>query len=211
MQKLKARADVPRADRVGPRRNPGPDFFERGVSRGFRGKRLSDTSHGTKGSIERQQCSESSRWRRSCRWKNRDHAGWCSASAPIGFASVRLIIFSDARHATAESTCGITYGFWITKARCRTGRKIKRNSATGSSARARWRVRTWPAQCPRLITPTHDDAGLMILRRRLALRSRNHLDQNYKPPLHRFIFDGGVGAQQSETENAVGDEQAVDI
>jgi hypothetical protein len=30
MYKLKARADVPRADRVGPRRNPGPDFFERG-------------------------------------------------------------------------------------------------------------------------------------------------------------------------------------
>ncbi len=124
---------------------------------------------------------------------------------------VSHIIFSDARHATAGSTRGITYGFWITKARCRTRRKIKRSSATGSSARARWRVRTWPAQCPRLIAPTHDDAGLMILRRRLALRSRNHLDQNYKPSLHRFIFDGGVGAQQSETENAVGDEQAVDI
>src|SRR6266700_6792834 len=58
---------------------------------------------------------------------------------------------SDARHATAGSTRGITYGFWITKARCRTRRKIKRNSATGSSARARWRVRTWLAQCPRLI------------------------------------------------------------
>jgi hypothetical protein len=51
----------------------------------------------------------------------------------------------------------------------------------------------------------------MILRRRLALKSRNHLDQNYKPSLHRFIFDGGVGAQESEAENAGGDEQAVDI
>jgi len=49
---------------------------------------------------------------------------------------VSHIIFSDARHATAGSTRGITYGFWITKARCRTRRKIKRNSATGSSARA---------------------------------------------------------------------------
>jgi len=51
----------------------------------------------------------------------------------------------------------------------------------------------------------------MILRRRLTLRSRNHLDQNYKPSLHRFIFDGGVGAQQSEAENAVEEEQAVDV
>jgi hypothetical protein len=30
---------------------------------------------------------------------------------------------------------------------------------------------------PRLIAPTHDDAALMILRRKLTLRSRNHLDQ----------------------------------
>jgi hypothetical protein len=45
--------------------------------------------------------------------------------------------FSDATFAAAISTRGITYGFWITKARCRTRRKIKRNSATGSSARAR--------------------------------------------------------------------------
>jgi hypothetical protein len=29
--------------------------------------------------------------------------------------------------------------------------------------------------------------------------------------LHRFIIDGGVGAQQSEAENAVDDEQAVDV
>jgi hypothetical protein len=51
----------------------------------------------------------------------------------------------------------------------------------------------------------------MILRRRLTLRSRNHLDQNYKLSPHRFIFDGDVGAQQSEAENAVDDEQAVDV
>jgi hypothetical protein len=59
--------------------------------------------------------------------------------------------------------------------------------------------------------PTHDDAGLTILQRRLTLRSRNHLDQNYKPSLHRSIFDGGVGAQQSEAENAVEDEHAFDV
>jgi hypothetical protein len=45
----------------------------------------------------------------------------------------------------------------------------------------------------------------------LTLRSRNHLDQNYKLSLHRFIFDGGVGAQQSEARNAVDEEQAVDL
>jgi hypothetical protein len=39
--------------------------------------------------------------------------------------------------AAAISTRGITYGFWITKARCRTRRKIKRNSADRSSMRAR--------------------------------------------------------------------------
>jgi hypothetical protein len=55
------------------------------------------------------------------------------------------------------------------------------------------------------------DAALMILRRRSTLRSRNHLDQNYKPSLHHFIFDGGVRAQQSEAENPVDDEQAVDV
>src|SRR6266566_151532 len=38
---------------------------------------------------------------------------------------------------------------------------------------------------------------------RLTLRTRNHLDQNYKPSLHRSIVDGGVGAQQSQAENAV--------
>jgi hypothetical protein len=48
----------------------------------------------------------------------------------------------------------------------------------------------------------------MILRRRLTLRSRNHLDQNYKLSPHRLIFDGGEGAQQSEAENVV--EQALD-
>jgi hypothetical protein len=52
---------------------------------------------------------------------------------------------------------------------------------------------------------------MMILRRRLTLRSRNHLDQNYKLSLHRFIFDGAVGAQQSEADDAVEEEQAVDV
>ena len=47
-------------------------------------------------------------------------------------------------------------------------------------------------------------------RRRLMLRSRNHLDQNYKLSLHRLIFDGGVGAHQSEAENAVEDQQALE-
>jgi hypothetical protein len=51
----------------------------------------------------------------------------------------------------------------------------------------------------------------MILRRRLTLRSSNHLDQNYKLSPHHFIFDGGVSAQQSEAENAAEDEQAVDV
>jgi hypothetical protein len=60
-----------------------------------------------------------------------------SGSAPTGGASARPKTFSDATFAAAISTRGITYGFWITKARCRTRRKIKRNSATGSSARAR--------------------------------------------------------------------------
>jgi len=111
----------------------------------------------------------------------------------------------------AISTRGITHGFWITKARCRTRRNIERNSVTGSSARAGGACELGRRNVPRLIAPTHDDAGLMILRRRLTLRSRNHLDQNYKPSLHRFIFDGGVGAQQSEAENAVEEEQAVDV
>jgi hypothetical protein len=44
----------------------------------------------------------------------------------------------------------------------------------------------------------------------LTLRSRNHLDQNYKLSLHRLIFDGGIGAQQSEAENVVEEEQALD-
>jgi len=61
-------------------------------------------------------------------WVNRDHAGRCSASAPTGFASVRLVIFSDATRATAGSMRGITYGLRTTKARCRIRCKIKRNS-----------------------------------------------------------------------------------
>jgi hypothetical protein len=78
-----------------------------------------------------------SRWRRSCYSVNRDHAGRCSASAPTGDASVRLSIFSDAKRATAGSMPEITYGLRITKVRCRTPRKIRRSSATGSSARRR--------------------------------------------------------------------------
>jgi hypothetical protein len=77
----------------------------------------------------------SSRCRRSCHSKNRDHAGRWSANAPTGVASARPKTFSDATFAAAISTRGITYGFWIMKARCRTRRKIKRSSATRSSAR----------------------------------------------------------------------------
>jgi hypothetical protein len=51
----------------------------------------------------------------------------------------------------------------------------------------------------------------MIRQRRSTLGSRNRLDQTYKLYLHRSIFDGGVGAQQSEAENAIKDEQAVDV
>jgi hypothetical protein len=46
---------------------------------------------------------------------------------------------------------------------------------------------------------------------RLALGSRNHLDQNYKLSLHRLIFDGGIGAHQSEAEKAIEDGQALDV
>jgi hypothetical protein len=90
----------------------------------------SDTSHGTIGSIERRGNSGGSRWRRSCHSMNRDRAGRCSASGPTGVAFVRPNIFSDARRATAGSMRGIWFGLRITKARCRTRRKIKRNSAT---------------------------------------------------------------------------------
>jgi hypothetical protein len=50
------------------------------------------------------------RCRRSCHSKNRDHAGRCSASAPTGGASARPKTFSDATFAAAISTRGITYG-----------------------------------------------------------------------------------------------------
>jgi hypothetical protein len=65
---------------------------------------------------------------------------------------------------------------------------------------------------PAIIAPTHDDAALMIPATKiLTLRSRNHLDQNYELSSHRLILDGGVGAQQLAAENAVEDEQAVDV
>ncbi len=54
----------------------------------------------------------------------------CSASAPTGGASARPKTFSDATFAAAISTRGITYGFWITKALCRTPRRISRISST---------------------------------------------------------------------------------
>ncbi len=138
------------------------------LTRGFHGKRLRDTFHGTTGSIERRQDSGGSRCRRSCHSKNRDHAGRCSASAPTGFASVRLVIFSDATRATVGSTRGITYGLRITRGRCRTRCKIKRNSATGSTASVCGACELGRRECPRLITPTHDDAALMILSRYCA-------------------------------------------
>ena len=102
----------------------------------FHGTRLRDTFHGTTGSIERWQDSGGSRCRRSCHSKNRGHAGRCSASAPTGFASVRLVIFSDATRATAGSTREITYGLRITRGRCYSRCKIKCNSADRSVGRA---------------------------------------------------------------------------
>jgi hypothetical protein len=119
-------------------------IFLRGRFPWFHGAQLSDTSQGTMGSIERWQDSGGSRCRRSCHSKNRGHAGRCSASVPTGFASVRLVIFSDATRATAGSTRGITYGLRITRDRCRTLCKIKRNRLHGRSARS-WCPRTWHA------------------------------------------------------------------
>ena len=119
MQKLKARADVPRTDRVGPRRNPGPYFFD-----SFTGKRLRDF-HGTRGN--KSGGSGGSRCRRSCHSKNGDRAGRCSAS------SARPKTFSDATFA-AISTHGISFGLRTTRANCRTPRAIKLNSADRSSA-----------------------------------------------------------------------------
>src|SRR6202171_1753543 len=130
---MAARADVPRAVRIGPRERCRGLIFVRTFP-WFHGKRLRDTFHRTMGSIERWQHSGGSRWRRSCHSMNRDRAGRYSASAPTGDTLARLIIFSGARRATAGSMHGITYGLRITKARCRTRRKIKRNRLHGRSA-----------------------------------------------------------------------------
>jgi hypothetical protein len=111
---------------------PGPDFFVRTVP-WFHGKRLRDTFHRTMGSIERWQHSGGSRWRRSCHSMNRDRAGRCSASAPTGGPSVRPNIFSDARRAAAISTGATTYGLRITKARCRTRRKMEFSRREGAA------------------------------------------------------------------------------
>jgi hypothetical protein len=118
--------------------------------------------------------------------------------------------FSDATRATAGSTRGITCGFRITKARCRSRRKIKRSRLHGRSALPRGALERGRRVGPTPIASTHDEAALTILQRRSTLRSRNHLDQNYKLSLHHLIIDGGVGAQQSEAESAVEHEQALD-
>jgi hypothetical protein len=55
----------------------------------------------------------------------------------LGVAFVKPNIFSDAWRATAGSMRGIWCGSRTTKVRCHTRRKIKRISATGSSARRR--------------------------------------------------------------------------
>src|SRR5713101_9153002 len=60
---------------------------------------------------------------------NRDRAGRCSASAPAGGASVRLIIISGAGFAAALSTPAISRGSRTTQARCRTRRKTEFSSA----------------------------------------------------------------------------------
>jgi hypothetical protein len=121
--------------------------FLRGCLPWFHGTRLRDTFHGTMGSIERCRDSGGSRCRRSCHSKNRGHAGRCSASVPTGFASVRLVIFSDATRATAGSTRGITYGLRITRDRCRTLCKIKRNRLHGRSAWPLGAYEPWHAHC----------------------------------------------------------------
>ena len=109
-----------------------------------------DTFHRTMGSIERWQHSGGSRWRRSCHSMNRDRAGRCSASASTGVGFGKSNIFSGARRAMAGSMRGITYGLKITKVRCRTRRKIKRISATGSSARRRGAF-VWCSGAPKMI------------------------------------------------------------
>ena len=173
------------ADRIGPRENFQGLIFWPVVPRL---ERHFPPNHGTYSAVA---TLRGLRCWRSCHSKNRDHAGRCSASAP----RLRVGEASDATRAAAGSTRGITYGLGITRDRCRTRRKIKRNRLHGRSARPLGAYEPWHAHCPALSRPTHHEAALMILRRRSTLRSRNHLDQNYKPSLHRFIFYGGVGTQ----------------
>ena len=161
-------------------------------------------------------------------------SGWLGViSAPASFTAlkvvpggvfggrlsiIRLVWFTTSKIAIerAAAIVAITTGF-------RSALSIPINVSVSPGFRSRpWRgvvvPSNWlaqygpPAQCLRTVARAlsraqRADAALMILRRRSTLRSRNHLDQNYKPSLHHFIFDGGVGAQQSEAENAVGDDR----
>jgi hypothetical protein len=134
------------ADDVGHRREehgglasgeiPGPDFFVRTVP-WFRRKRLRDTFHRTMESTKRCQHSGGSRWQRSCHSMNRDRAGRCWASAPMVGACLRPNMFSMQGMQRLDPMRGITCGLGITRVRCRTRRKIKRNRPHGRSARPR--------------------------------------------------------------------------
>jgi hypothetical protein len=121
---------------------------------------------------------------------NRDRAGRCSANAPIGDASVRPDIISDARRATAGSIRGIKYGSRITRPRCRTPRKIRCSSSNRCCQGDRER-------------------DLVITARRAALRRRKLLflicSYGVSPLRHRNVsrflehHEGGLAAGHQST------------
>jgi hypothetical protein len=82
-----------------------------------------------------------------------------------GVAFVRPNIFSDAWRATVGSMRGITYGLRITKARCRTRHKIKRNRLRGLSVRPRG---ARELDNTRIVNARCADAALMILQHHCA-------------------------------------------
>jgi len=144
---MAVRADVPRAlcKRSGPRRNPGPDFL-RGCLPWFHGTRLRDTFHGTMGSIERVA-------RPRGRPDAGDHVTRRTETTRDGARRARRQAARQRgrklfpmQHLAAISTRGITYGFRITKARCRTLRKIACSSSKqsgGTSLKSIFTYRSW--------------------------------------------------------------------
>jgi hypothetical protein len=144
---MAVRADVPRAlcKRSGPRRNPGPDFL-RGCLPWFHGTRLRDTFHGTMGSIERVA-------RPRGRPDAGDHVTRRTETTRDGARRARRQAARQRgrklfpmQHLAAISTRGITYGFRITKARCRTRRKIACSSSKqsgGTSLKSIFTYRSW--------------------------------------------------------------------